>query len=289
MIPADFRFHHHLRVRWAEVDVQKIVFNPHYLMYFDCAIADYWRALALPYEATMHQLRGDMYLRKTSVAFNASAVMDDRLDVALRCARIGTSSMGFVGAIFRGEQLLIEGELLYVFADPASKTSQPVPAALRAWIEAYEAGLPVTQVQTGDWAALEEGARAVRTAVFVQEQGIAHEDEWDAADATAVHAVVRNPMGMAVATGRLLREGAQGSGVARIGRMAVLQPLRGTGVGRQLIEALEQAARARGDREVLLSAQRSAEGFYRRLGYAAYGQPYDDVGIAHIGMRRALG
>jgi predicted GNAT family N-acyltransferase len=70
--------------------------------------------------------------------------------------------------------------------------------------------------------------------------------------------------------------------------MAVLQPLRGSGVGRQVIEALQAAARARGDREVVLSAQRSAEGFYQRLGYTAFGEPYDDVGIAHIDMKRAL-
>ena len=289
MTPTDFRFHHLLRVRWGEVDVQHIVFNPHYLMYFDVAVADYWRALAMPYAVTMAQLHGDVYLRKTTVEFNASAVMDDRLDIALRCDRIGTSSMRFVGGIFRGEQLLVQGELVYVFADPASKTSQPVPAVLRDWIEAYEAGQPVTQVKTGHWAALQLDASAVRTEVFVEEQGISREDEWDAADATAVHAVVRNPMGLPVATGRLLREGAPDSGVARIGRMAVLQPLRGAGVGRQVIEALEQVARARGDHEMVLSAQRSAEGFYRRLGYVPYGEPYDDVSIPHIGMRRALG
>jgi len=230
-----------------------------------------------------------LYLRKTSVEFNASAVMDDRLDVALRCDRIGTSSMAFAGGIFRGEQLLIQGELIYVFADPVTKTSQPVPAPLRAWIEAYEAGQAVTQVATGDWATLREAASAVRTAVFIEEQGIARADEWDEADASAVHTVVRNPLGQPLATGRLLREGDADSGVSRIGRMAVLQPLRSAGVGRQVIHALEQAAHARGDREVVLSAQRSAEGFYRRLGYTPVGEPYMDVGIPHIGMRRALG
>ncbi len=51
MKPSDFRFHHPLRVRWGEVDVQQIVFNPHYLMYFDVAVGDYWRALAMPYAA----------------------------------------------------------------------------------------------------------------------------------------------------------------------------------------------------------------------------------------------
>ena len=285
MKPADFRFHHHLRVRWAEVDLQKIVFNPHYLMYFDCAIADYWRALAMPYEAAMQLLDGDIFLRKTTVEFNASARMDDRLDVALRCDRIGTSSMTFVGGIFRGDRLLTAGELVYVFADPATQTSRPVPAPLRALIEAYEAGQPVTQVQTGDWAALGDAARALRTAVFIEEQGIARADEWDEADATAVHAVVTNLLGMPVATGRLLQ---QAPGEGRIGRMAVDRALRGSGVGRQLIQALQQAAFERGDRRIVLSAQRSAEGFYQRLGYVPEGAPYDEVGIAHIGMARSF-
>lgn len=288
MKPTDFRFHHTLRVRWAEVDLQKIVFNPHYLMYFDCAIADYWRALAMPYEAAMQRLQGDIFLRKTTVEFNASARMDDRLDIGLRCDRIGNSSMTFVGGIFHDERLLTAGELVYVYADPATQSSRPVPVPLRALIEAYEAGQPVTQVQTGDWATLREGAAAVRTAVFVEEQGIAREDEWDEADHSAVHAVVTNLLGMPVATGRLLREGEAGSGIARIGRMAVDSTLRGSGVGRQVVQALEQAARARGDRRIVLGAQRSAQGFYQRLGYAPYGEPYDEVGIPHIGMARTL-
>lgn len=281
----DFRCFHRLRVRWAEVDMQKIVFNPHYLAYFDCAISDYWRALAMPYTAAMQRLGGDIFLRKTAVEFNASAEMDDRLDIGLRCDRIGTSSMTFVGGIFRGDRLLTAGELVYVFADPATQTSRPVPAPLRALIEAYEAGQPVTQVQTGDWAALGDAARALRTAVFIEEQGIARADEWDEADATAVHAVVTNLLGMPVATGRLLQ---QAPGEGRIGRMAVDRALRGSGVGRQLIQALQQAAFERGDRRIVLSAQRSAEGFYQRLGYVPEGAPYDEVGIAHIGMARSF-
>ena len=288
MKPTDFRHHHRLRVRWAEVDMQKIVFNPHYLAYFDCAISDYWRALAMPYAAAMQRLGGDIFLRKTSVEFNASAEMDDRLDIGLRCDRIGTSSMTFVGGIFRGDQLLTAGELVYVFADPATQTSRPVPAPLRALIEAFEAGQPVTRVQVGDWATLAEPARALRTAVFIEEQGIAREDEWDEADATAVHAVVTNLLGMPVATGRLLHEGDPGSGTARIGRMAVNRTLRGSGVGRQIVQALQQAAFERGDRRIVLSAQRSAEGFYSKLGYQPAGEPYEEVGIPHVGMARAL-
>src|ERR1700709_2470405 len=97
----DFRFFHRLRVRWAEVDMQKIVFNAHYLMYFDTAVADYWRALAMPYEGARPLLAGDIFLKQASVEFHASARLDERLAVALKCARIGTSSMLFQGAIFR--------------------------------------------------------------------------------------------------------------------------------------------------------------------------------------------
>ena len=138
----DYRLIHRLRVRWAEVDLQRIVFNPHYLMYFDVAVGDYWRALAMPYAAAMRLLDGDIFLRKTTVEFNASAQMEDRLDVALRCDRIGSSSMTFVGAIFRGHQLLVTGELVYVFADPVAKTSRPVPAPLRALASAHNAPAP---------------------------------------------------------------------------------------------------------------------------------------------------
>ena len=131
MNKTDFRFFHHLRVRWAEVDMQKIVFNAHYLMYVDTAISDYWRALALPYEQAMLELGGDLYVKKSSLEFHASAHFDDQLEVGMRCSRIGNSSMTFEAGIFRGEQLLITAELIYVFADPATQTSKPVPDLLR--------------------------------------------------------------------------------------------------------------------------------------------------------------
>ena len=282
----DFRLLHRLRVRWAEVDMQKIVFNGHYLMYFDTAMADYWRALALPYEHTMHALGGDLYVKKASVEYHASARYDDQLDVGLKCQRIGTSSIQFMGAIFCGEQLLITAELIYVYANPATQTSLPVPPRLRDIFLGFEAGEAVTQCQVGTWQDLQAHASAVRTEVFVQEQGIAAEEEWDDADATAVHAVVRNGFGLPLGTARLLQPEA---GVAQIGRMAVTRLLRGSGLGQQLLQALVQQARERGDHEVRLHAQRSAQGFYARQGFANHGEPFDEVGIAHIEMRLALG
>lgn len=281
----DFRFFHPLRVRWSEVDMQKIVFNAHYLMYFDVAVTEYWRALALPYEDAMHQLGGELYVKKACVEFNASARMDDRLDIGMSCTRLGNSSMTITGAIFRGEHLLVSGELIYVFADPATQTSRPIPADLRRLVEGYEAGESVVTVRTGDWQTLAQDAQRLRTAVFVEEQGIAPAQEWDEADATCLHAVAYNRLGQPVATGRLL---AGGTGVGKIGRMAVHRVLRGTGVGRQIVQALTHAAQARGDHTLRLSAQRTAEGFYHRLGYRAVGETYQDVGIPHIDMERAL-
>lgn len=281
----DFRFFHRLRVRWAEVDMQKIVFNAHYLMYFDTAVADYWRALAMPYEEGMHQLEGDLYVKKATVEFNASARMDDRLDIGLKCARIGNSSMQFLGAIFRGEELLITCELVYVFADPATQTSRPVPALLREMLTGFEAGEAMLRVKTGSWAELGADARRVRTEVFVQEQRIPAELEWDEADGTAIHAVGYNRMGRAVATGRLL----PGSGgTARIGRMAVHQVLRGCGFGEQVLRALALRAQERGERAIELHAQRTASDFYARLGFVPQGEPFEEAGIPHIAMTSAL-
>ena len=106
-----FRHFDRLRVRWAEVDLQKIVFNAHYLTYFDTAVAGYWRALALPYHATMEHLGGDLFVRKATLEYLASARYDDVLDVGIRCGRIGNSSLVFHAAAFRGDAPLVGAEL----------------------------------------------------------------------------------------------------------------------------------------------------------------------------------
>lgn len=282
---ANFRFFHPLRVRWAEVDMQKIVFNAHYLMYFDTAISDYWRALALPYEAAMEHLGGDLYVKKASLEYHASARYDDQLAIGLKCDRIGNSSIQFRGGVFRGDQLLVEEELVYVYANPATQTSQHVPQALRDTLTGFEAGEAMVAIRLGAWAQLGEMARQVRTEVFVQEQQIPLELEWDEDDATALHAVACNRLGMPVATGRLLLHGPK---VARIGRMAVSRVLRGSGLGRDILRALMDAARQRGDLRVVLHAQRSAEGFYRQLGFEGQGEPFEEAGIPHLEMHREL-
>ena len=278
---SGYRFIHRLRVRWAEVDMQKIVFNAHYLMYFDTAVADYWRALGLPYEEAMHQLGGDLYVKKASLEYHGSARYDDVLEVGLRCAKIGNSSMVFEGGIFHEHRLLISCELIYVFADPATQTSKPVPPTLRGALEDFEARAAMVQTQVGDWDTLQVGSMALRRAVFADEQGIDNNMMSDAADATAVHAVSFNRLGQPVATGRLLQHAPD---IAKIGRMATHRVLRGANLGRDVLWALQAAAKARGDREVVLHAQCSAEGFYKRLGYTARGAVFEEAGIQHIEM-----
>ena len=281
----DFRYFDRLRVRWAEVDMQKIVFNGHYLMYFDSAVAGYWRALALPYQQTMDLLQGDLYVRKATLEYEGPARYDDQLLVGLRCARIGNTSLVFEGGCFRGEQLLVRGELVYVFADSATISPRPVPPDLREVLLGFEAGKPMVDVRVGTWDQLGREAQAIRSSVFIDEQKIPAEMEWDAADAECVHAVAYNRFGMALATGRLLEHV---PGTAKIGRMAVLPAMRGSGIGRAVLDALMTTARARGEREVLLHAQTSAAPFYQRAGFQPRGTEFDEAGIAHIEMVGAL-
>jgi acyl-CoA thioester hydrolase len=134
----DFRFRHHLRVRWAEVDKQDIVFNGHYLTYFDVAITEYWRALGVPYPAITERWGSDLFVVKAGLEYHAPAHYDDELEVGVRTARIGNSSMCFEIGIFRGDEHLIAGELIYVNADPVTRKSKPVPAELRALIERFD-------------------------------------------------------------------------------------------------------------------------------------------------------
>jgi YbgC/YbaW family acyl-CoA thioester hydrolase len=285
----NFRFNHRLRVRWAEVDLQKIVFNAHYLMYFDTAVADYWRDLAMPYEETMHQWGGDLYVKKASVEYFASARYEDQLDVMLKCAKVGNSSVVFEGAIFRAEELLVTCELIYVFADPSTQKSKPVPDGFRNSLTAFEAGEAMTAIKTGDVQTLGADAFAIREEVFVNEQGFALEIERDEADATSVHAVAYNRLGKPLATGRLLQSHMiEGKKSSKIGRMAVHRVMRGSNLGRDILSTLMAVAKARGDVEIVLNAQCNAKNFYIKQGFTSRGEPFDDEGMQHIEMFKLL-
>ncbi|HEY4958126.1 MAG TPA: GNAT family N-acetyltransferase, partial [Caldimonas sp.] len=125
----------------------------------------------------------------------------------------------------------------------------------------------------------------IRSDVFIGEQQIPAEMEWDDADGAAVHAVAFNRLGRALGTGRMLEHV---PGVAKIGRMAVAAGSRHGGVGRAVLDALLEAARSRGDRQAMLHAQISAVPFYERAGFVRRGAEFDEAGIAHVEMMRAL-
>ena len=134
---------HELRVRWAEVDMQKIVFNGHYLTYIDTAIADYWREIGLPYpEGYVERFGNDIYLRKATLEYLGSARYDDALAVCCRVARLGRSSMTFQFEIYRQAEVLITAELVYVNADPSTMKAAPLPEDLRARVQRYERVAP---------------------------------------------------------------------------------------------------------------------------------------------------
>ncbi|MEE4299611.1 MAG: GNAT family N-acetyltransferase [Pseudomonadales bacterium] len=137
-------------------------------------------------------------------------------------------------------------------------------------------------VRIGDWDADAEALRAIRTRVFVEEQAVPREIEWDGQDEGAVHLVAEDHRGDVVGTARLLPSG-------QIGRMAVLPERRGFGIGRALLEAAVDAARDRGEREVFLNAQAHALGFYEDAGFHPVGPEFEEAGIAHRRMELALG
>ncbi|MFD3646763.1 GNAT family N-acetyltransferase [Streptomyces cyaneofuscatus] len=132
----------------------------------------------------------------------------------------------------------------------------------------------------------------VRKEVFVGEQNVPEEIEYDAYDPTAVHVLAVAADGTALGTGRLLH-GADAAGktggdltVGSLGRLAVTRQARGLGVGAALVRAIEDEAVRLGLTAVDLHAQTHALGFYERLGYVAYGPEFPDAGIPHRAMRR---
>ncbi|MFH8380936.1 GNAT family N-acetyltransferase [Kitasatospora sp. NPDC018058] len=136
--------------------------------------------------------------------------------------------------------------------------------------------------------------RDVRREVFIVEQNVPEELEYDEYDRTSVHLLAVAADGAALGTGRLifgeqalkLTGGVEGR--VLLGRLAVVAAARGTGLGAELVRAIEAAGLERGAVEVELHAQVQALGFYERLGYVAEGPVYDDAGIPHRTMTRAL-
>lgn len=138
------------------------------------------------------------------------------------------------------------------------------------------------EVRIADWEADARALRAVRKRVFVEEQAVPQDIEWDGQDEGAVHLLAQDHRGDVIGTARLLPSG-------QIGRMAVLPERRGFGIGRALLDAAVDAARDRGEQEVFLNAQAHALGFYEAAGFRPVGAEFEEAGIAHRRMELPIG
>lgn len=138
-----------------------------------------------------------------------------------------------------------------------------------------------TRIVEARWPRDADQVRAVREAVFVREQHVPPDLEWDGLDETCVHCLALIEDGSAIGTARLLPDG-------HIGRMAVMLPWRKAGVGSAMLQWMMDRAHAEGFAEVRLNAQVHALDFYRRHGFDAVGEVFMDAGIAHRAMVRAL-
>lgn len=140
--------------------------------------------------------------------------------------------------------------------------------------------MPTVEIHTGDWNTLGQAASEIRRIVFIEEQQVPPEEEWDERDDESLHfiATLGNE---SVGTARLLPDG-------HIGRVAVLASTRGLGIGEKLMTAAIQAARRAGHKKAELSAQMHALPFYEQLGFEAYGDIFMDAGIPHREMSLTL-
>ncbi|MEU5995345.1 thioesterase family protein [Spirillospora sp. NPDC047418] len=129
-------FTHRLRVRYSECDQQGVVFNGHYLFFYDVALTEMWRALLGDY-GEMVEDGYDLVVAEARIRFREGARFDEMLEVSMPVAHLGTTSM-IVRPVFRvGGRLIADGEVRHVFIDPASKAKREMPPQVRAVLEPH--------------------------------------------------------------------------------------------------------------------------------------------------------
>ena len=132
-----FTLLHPLRVRWAECDAQGIVFNVNYFLYFDVGMTEWLRALGFGGDAML-----EFYTVHAEADYKGSARFDEMIHIGMRCARLGRTSMTLEAAIFRGDDVLTQGKLVYVHAEPKTQTKTPLPEDFVARVLGFEKRAP---------------------------------------------------------------------------------------------------------------------------------------------------
>ena len=140
MAKSDFKFAWPFRVRYAEVDGQRIVFNAHYLTYFDTAITEYFRALPYDYMGQVDRTGEDYHTVRTLVEYQQPIEFDEDIEVHVRTARMGRTSLTFLLEIHPKdtEDPRATGEVVWVNADQTTHRSTPLPDELVEKISTFE-------------------------------------------------------------------------------------------------------------------------------------------------------
>lgn len=135
------KFSYSWRVRFAEVDSQGVVFNAHYLTYLDTALTEYMRYLGMDVSLDHTPKQHDFQLIKTTLEFKAPAKFDDELTGMIRTQKIGNSSIVFKANIFKKQtqELVVVGELIWVYTDLINHVSVAIPQSIRAFFESDKA------------------------------------------------------------------------------------------------------------------------------------------------------
>lgn len=142
MQKSDFSYFYPLRVRYSEIDAQAVVYNSHYVTYYDLAITEFLRHLDVNYGiAQMEETGKDYHTVKVLVEYHAPALYDDELEIHIKVGRIGNSSITWQMAIFRKDEadVLSSGEVVWVYADMKEHKSSPLPADVRQILEKSQA------------------------------------------------------------------------------------------------------------------------------------------------------
>lgn len=138
-----FQFFHPFRVRYSEIDGQGVVYNAHYLTFFDVSIHEFFRSLSHERYSDAKRTGCDFHVVKASVEFRGSLHFDDSFEVGVKVARVGRSSVVFALGVFRrGEDAACaSGEIIWAYTDQATRKSVPITAETRAILLASEPSL----------------------------------------------------------------------------------------------------------------------------------------------------
>ena len=140
---TSFKFFYTIRVRYAEVDAQGIVFNAHYLTYFDCAITEYYREIKYDYYAEVKKTKKDFHVIKTILNYKKPILFDQKIDIGVRVSKLGNSSLYYDLGIYKNNKkdLLAYGSVIQVYADQVKKSSTTLSKKFILKIKRFEKNL----------------------------------------------------------------------------------------------------------------------------------------------------